>query len=281
MLRSIAISCLFLVGLAAPTQLLAEATHTPSSFTTKPAALPIWQYTLLRTIPREKNHFTEGLVFAGNTLFESTGHYGESRLHAYNANDLAPLKQVDLPANRFGEGITVLRNKLYQLNWKGGDIFVYNLDLELQDTLRITGDGWGLTTDGDNLIMSDGSATVFFRDRDTARELRRITVSDASGKRWDNLNELEWINGVILANVWHQDTVLAIDPQSGQVVGQYDFERLSQIAGKQMPGRNGEQVLNGMAWNPSTQTLLLTGKDWPLWFEVVLSPVPSINSREP
>ena len=245
----------------------------------QPTPPPVLAYTLLRQIPREKNHFTEGMVFVGGNLFESTGHYGNSSLYRFKSPDFSLVKKTDLPQDVFGEGLTAIDNRLYQLSWKGGDLFIYDLELQQQDRLPIPGDGWGLTTDGKDLIMSDGSDTLYFRDALTAHELRRVTVMDATGKTWQNLNELEWVNGVILANVWHLDTVLIIDPTSGTVTGQYQLEKLSQIAGKLMPGRTGEQVLNGMAWNPLTNTLLVTGKDWPLWFEIALVPTPSIKNK--
>ena len=242
---------------------------------TQTHSTPIWQYALRQTIPREKNHFTEGLVFAGNYLFESTGHYGKSQLHRYDVSSLTPSQHINLHADFFAEGLTVIQDQLYQLSWKEGDIFVYNLNLQRINTLKIQSEGWGLTTDGESLIISDGSSTLSFRNHNTAQESRRITVHDSSGKQWKDINELEWVNGVILANVWHQDTVLIINPHTGYIIGQYNFETLSHIASKAMSNRNGEQVLNGMAWNALTQTLLLTGKDWPLWFEVSLLPVPS------
>jgi glutamine cyclotransferase len=270
--------CLILVNLSF-SEVVANETQTALTHPiTKTPSPPTWQYQLLRTIPREKHHFTEGLVFADNYLFESTGQYGKSQLHRYDANNLSPSQHINLNTDRFAEGLTVIQDQLYQLSWKEGDIFVYDFNLQSIKTLRINSEGWGLTTDGESLIISDGSSTLSFRDRNTAQESRRITVHDASGKQWKDINELEWINGVILANVWHQDTALIINPDTGYIIGQYNFEALSQIVSKAMPNRNGEQVLNGMAWNSATQTLLLTGKDWPSWFEVSLLPIPSAHA---
>jgi len=269
--------CLILASISFSQSSTAETNEALTPATSQTTSPPVWQYQLLRTIPREKHHFTEGLVFAGNYLFESTGQYGKSQLHRYDAKKLTFSQHINLHADFFAEGLTVIQNQLYQLSWKEGDVFVYNLNLQRINTLKIKSEGWGLNTDGESIIISNGSSTLSFRDRNTAQESRRITVHDSSRKQWKDINELEWINGVILANVWHQDTVLIINPDTGYIIGQYNFEALSQITSKAMPSRNGEQVLNGMAWNSATQTLLLTGKDWPFWFEVSLLPVPSAH----
>ncbi len=227
---------------------------------------PPTQYKLLREIPRPTNHFTQGLVFVGDTLLESTGGFGRSGVFSYQGADFVPTLHRDLPRNRFGEGIVFLNNKLYQLTWSGGEVFVYSLDLRPQKSLFIEGEGWGLTTDGHALISSNGSDTLVFRAIDNARPLHQITIIDKNGHHWRNINELEWVNGWILANVWHSNTVLVINPQTGAVVNTLDFSALA----NKIPKKTPEQVLNGLAWNATTQTLLLTGKEWPLWFEVKL-----------
>jgi glutamine cyclotransferase len=227
-----------------------------------------WQ--LLHTTPRLPEHFTEGLAYAGPQLFESTGRYGQSRLIAYDAVSLQMQQQVFLPANIFAEGLTFLNGKLYQSSWKSREIFVYDTQMKLLQTLHITGDSWGLTTDGQQLIMSDGSDTLQFLDPVDGHLLRTLTVSDGSKTPIRDINELEWLDGDILANVWHRDNVLRIDSKTGRVKGQYNLEKLVPELRKTMPVRNGEQVLNGLAWNPHTQSLLVTGKDWPVWFAIRL-----------
>ncbi|HQQ62020.1 MAG TPA: glutaminyl-peptide cyclotransferase [Pseudomonadales bacterium] len=234
------------------------------------ADVPLLQWQLLRTMPREPEHFTEGLVFAGGQLFESTGGVGQSRLFAFDAENFSEKNHVLLPPNDFGEGLAYLDNTLYQLTWQNREVRVYDMALHLQRVLPFDVEGWGLTSDGKQLVSSDGSDQLVFRDAKKLLPLRAVTVVDAEGQHRDNLNELEWVDGKILANVWHRDVVLVINPDNGRVLGQYDFEKLSQAAQKQMPARNGDQVLNGLAWNPATQTLLVTGKDWPMWFEVRL-----------
>ncbi len=235
------------------------------------AGTPLLSWHLLNSTARAPDHFTQGLVYADQQLFESTGHYGQSRLIAYNAKTLDMQKQIFLRDNVFGEGLTYLNGKLYQASWKSHEIFVYDTALNSMRTLKINNDSWGLTTDGTSLIMSNGSDTLYFLDPATGKTLRTIVVADNTGLHWKDINELEWINGNILANVWHSNTVLVIDSNSGRITGQYNFEKLSQDVLQRMPARNSEQVLNGLAWNPQTQTLLVTGKDWPLWFEISLS----------
>lgn len=232
------------------------------------ADVPTLQWELLRSIPRLPDHFTQGLVYADNQLFESTGHYGRSRLVAYDAGTLQMQKQIPLRADIFGEGLTYLNRKLYQLSWKSREIFVYDTALNLLHTLRINSDGWGLTTDGKSLILSDGSDTLQFLNPDNGRLLRTIKITDTTSQYWKDINELEWVDNKILANIWHRNIILVIDSRSGQVTGQFDLEKLSLDISQHMPSRNGEQVLNGMAWNTGTRTLLVTGKDWPLWFEL-------------
>lgn len=236
------------------------------------ADTPVLSWQLLNSTTRAPDHFTQGLVYADQQLFESTGHYGQSRLIAYNAQTLDMQKQVFLRADVFGEGLTYLNGKLYQASWKSREIFVYDTALTSLQTLKINSDSWGLTTDGHSLIMSDGSDTLRFLDPATGKTLRTMTVTDNAGWHWKGINELEWINGKILANVWHRNIVLVIDGNSGLVTGQYDLENLSENISQHMPTRTPEQVLNGMAWNARSKTLLVTGKDWPMWFEISLSP---------
>ena len=232
------------------------------------AETPVLPWQLLNSTARAPDHFTQGLVYANQQLFESTGHYGQSRLIAYNAQTLNIQKQIFLRANVFGEGLTYLNGKLYQSDWKSHEVFVYDTALNSMQTLKISNDSWGLTTDGTSLIMSNGSDTLYFLDPTSGKTLRTIVVTDNTGRHWKDINELEWIDGAILANVWHSNTVLIIDGNSGRITGQYDFEKLSRDISQRMPTRDSEQVLNGLAWNPQTQTLLVTGKDWPLWFEL-------------
>jgi glutamine cyclotransferase len=235
------------------------------------ADIPTLSWELLRAIPREPGHFTQGLAYGNSQLFESTGHYGKSRLITYDAKTLTKQKEFFLRKDVFGEGLTFLNNKVYQCSWKSQELFTYGTDLELLRTLPVDGESWGLTTDGTSLIMSNGSSNLLFLDPASGQTLRVMPVKDSNGRQWQALNELEWINGRILANVWHENVVLVIDSGNGQIIGKFDFSHLDREAGRAMSNKDSEQVLNGMAWNQQTQTLLVTGKDWPLWFELKIT----------
>jgi len=233
------------------------------SVSTRAQAAEQLPWALAQTTAREANHSTQGLVYAEQTLFESTGRYGQSAVFAYDAATLTQQKKLTLPADIFGEGLTFLNGQLYQLSWKAQKLFVYDTALQLLQTLPVAGEGWGLTTDGRTLILSNGSNTLQWLDPHTGKVLHALPVLDA-GKTWTQINELEWINGYILANIWLSNTVLVIDAKTGRVAGYYDFSALNATASdKQI-----ENVLNGLAWDAATQTLLVTGKNWPLWFRV-------------
>lgn len=235
------------------------------------ADTPTLDWQLLRTISRAPNHFTQGLVYADQQLFESTGRFGQSQIIAYDANTLAMQKQHVLREDVFGEGLTYLNKQLYQSSWKSREIFVYDINLNPLKTLQINGDSWGLTTDGRSIIMSDGSDTLRFLDPHNGKTVGTLVVTDDTGQPLKDINELEWVNGDILANVWHRDNVLVIDGKTGRLKGQFNFEKLSAELVRYMPFHDGEQVLNGLAWNPATKSLLLTGKDWPVWFEIKIT----------
>lgn len=235
------------------------------------AEIPVLPWKLVRSIPKPENHFTQGLVYTDKQLFESTGRYGQSTLTAYDNEKIAMQKQLSLKADVFAEGLTFLNGKLYQSTWESRKIFVYDTSMNLLQTLAIDTNSWGLTTDGHVLIMGDGTNVLQFLDPATGKRLRTMTVSDDSKKTWNDINELEWIHGNILANVWHQDIVLLIDGKTGHIKAQYSLEKLSAEVSRQMPVRDEEDVLNGLAWNPDTRKLLVTGKDWPVWFELEIT----------
>ena len=177
------------------------------------------------------------------------------------------LEWVALDDRIFGEGITLLGNRIFQLSWLAKRGFIYDADsLEPVGEFRYDTDGWGLTTDGEHLIMSDGSESLFFLDADTQQVVRTLRVHE-DGRGVRDLNELEYIGGLVYANVWHSDDVLRIDPVSGEVVDRIDFSGL--LAGRRP--RDSEAVLNGIAYNPNNGHLYLTGKRWPRLFEVRLT----------
>ena len=231
----------------------------------------VWQYTyqIVNTFPHDRNAFTQGLVFLDGKLIESTGLIGQSSLREVNLTNGVVLRQA--PVNGyFAEGLAVLGGKAYQLTWKARKGFVYDeATFRREREFTYTGEGWGLTTDGHWLILSDGTSQIRFLDPATFKVERTIQVT-LRGQPIDQLNELEYVQGEIFANVWKTDLVMRIDPASGVVTGEIDF------TGLLPPGdyEANTDVLNGIAYDSTTDRLFVTGKFWPKLFEVRLKRVP-------
>jgi glutamine cyclotransferase len=213
--------------------------------------------------PHDPRAFTQGLVFADGVFFESTGRYGESSLRRVDPETGRVLTSVSLPPDIFAEGLALLHGELYQLSWREGRCFVYDAKtLEKRRELRYEGEGWGLATDGAQLVMSDGSSTLRFRDPASFRVVREIEVRDG-GRPVTQLNELEWVKGEILANVWMGTVVLRIDPASGKVLG------VMALADLPEPRHDDpDAVLNGIAYDAAGDRLFVTGKLWSTVFEI-------------
>jgi glutaminyl-peptide cyclotransferase len=219
---------------------------------------------VLSLTPHNPTHFTQGLEFYNNQLLESTGQYGESKVMYIDQKTGKAIKQTDVEATCFGEGITVLNNKMYEITWKEQKCFVYDVTtLTLEKTISYTGEGWGLCNDGKNLIMSDGSERIYFRNPITFQIVKTIEVYDQKGPRI-NLNELEYIDGKIYANVWQENYLLVIDPILGRV------EKIIHCEDVIGQARGEGEVLNGIAYNPQTKKVYLTGKNWSKLAEVKL-----------
>ncbi len=230
---------------------------------TAPAAIG---YSVVATYPHDKNAFTQGLVYVGGALYESTGLYGRSSLRRVDLNSGRPEAIRTLDARYFGEGLTVFGDRLIQLTWRSGTGFVYaRRDLSPLGQFRYPTEGWGLTQDGKNLIMSDGSATLYFLDPDRFTEVRRIQVRDHRGPV-KLLNELEFVGGVIFANVWQSPRIVRIDADSGRVTGVIDLSALA----NRMRRDPSTDVLNGIAYIPGSGRLLITGKLWPSLYAIKL-----------
>jgi glutamine cyclotransferase len=220
-------------------------------------------------LPHDPQAFTHGLDFADGVLYEGTGLYGASSLRRVELESGRVLQQHDLDAAYFGEGISVLGDRIYQLTWQNGVGFVYDREsFQPVQQFSYPTEGWGLTHDGEQLILSDGTATLYFLDPATLQETGRVTVTLA-GERVTRLNELEYVDGKVLANVWQTDSVLRIDPATGQVDGIYDFTGLLSQA---PPFTGTVDVLNGIAFEEQSGRLFVTGKLWPALFEVELVP---------
>ncbi len=227
----------------------------------------IWEYEIIGEYPHDQNAFTQGLYFEGGHLFEGTGRRGESALRKIEVSTGRVLQQADLQPFFFGEGIAPWVDRIYQLTWVAGVGVIYDKEsFEPVGQFRYDTEGWGLTHDGQAFIMSDGSADLSFRHPISFRELRRLRVSDASGPV-TALNELEYIDGNIWANIWHRDELVSIDPETGSVNGRLDLSGL--LAGARPLDEEG--VLNGIAHDPSTGHLFVTGKLWSRVFEIRIS----------
>lgn len=222
-------------------------------------------YRVLRRRPHSARAFTQGLAIHRGVLFEGTGLYGESRLErrTYPAGRVTARRA--LAARDFGEGVEVLGGRVYQLTWREGRAYAYSArTLRRLRTHRYRGEGWGLATDGRRLIMSDGTATLRFRHPRTFGVVRSVTVRDA-GRPVTRLNELEYVGGAVLANVWKTDRIAIIDPANGRLEGWLDLSGLN----PDPRSLRGENVLNGIAFDGRTGRLLVTGKRWPTLFEIV------------
>jgi len=228
--------------------------------------LPVFTYEVVNVYPHDSNAFTQGLLFRDGGFLESTGLNGQSSLRRVELKTGAVLKRVEVPAQYFAEGLAVLGGKAYQLTYLNHKGFVYDLEsFRVEKEFGFDGEGWGLTTDGQSLILSDGTDQIRFLDPGTFEVKRAIRVQ-FQGRRAEQLNELEYIKGEIFANVWRTDAVLRIDPATGAVLGLIDFTGLLPAADRSA----GTDVLNGIAYDSAGDRLFVTGKRWPKLFEVRL-----------
>ncbi|MGH7995395.1 MAG: glutaminyl-peptide cyclotransferase [Opitutaceae bacterium] len=233
------------------------------------SGLPFDSYAVVNVFPHDRGAFTEGLTcLGGGVLLESTGLYGSSTLRKVDLRTGRVLQEVKLPADVFGEGTTALDGKVYQLTWKRRTGFVYDLaSLRKVGEFDYSGEGWGLTTDGRSLIMSDGTNRIRFLDPATFAVTRTIDVT-LRGQPLERLNELEYVRGQIYANIWESSFVARIDPATGRLLGLIDLFGLLQPADRD----SHTDVLNGIAFDPASGRLFVTGKDWPKLFEIRLKP---------
>ncbi|QDO95362.1 glutaminyl-peptide cyclotransferase [Formosa sediminum] len=230
----------------------------------------VYTFELLNTFPHDITSYTQGLEFYKDTLYESTGQYKESKLRKVDYKTGTVFNNINLADEYFGEGLTVLHNKLYQLTWQKGTGFVYDAStLEKQSSFKYNNskEGWGLCNDGKVLYKSDGTEKIWILDPETLEEKSYIQVYTNKGKI-GRVNELEWIDGKIYANIYQKDGVAIINPKNGAVEGVIDFTPLK----KKVTQHQGLDVLNGMAYNTKTQTLFVTGKRWDKLFEVTVKP---------
>lgn len=224
---------------------------------------------ILRKFPHDKSAFTQGLLIYNGDIVESTGQRGQSSLRKVDVNTGEVKKHIALADQYFGEGISIYQNKLYFLTWTSQLCFVYDPDtFEEIHTFSYFTQGWGLTNNESYLIMSDGSSYIRIINPDDFSIMNTIFVK-LNDKPVENLNELEFVNGKIYANVWGKDYILIIDPISGEVEGKIDMAQITAL-GALNPDAD---VLNGIAYNPSTNTFIVTGKNWDFYFEVKFNKV--------
>jgi glutamine cyclotransferase len=226
---------------------------------------PVYTYQVINTFPHDPTAFTQGLVFFDGVVYEGTGLNGQSSLRKVNLESGEVIQQHNLEERFFGEGIVVFEERIIQLTWRSQLAFVYAREsFELLSRFNYPTEGWGLTHDGKRLIISDGTATLYFRDPETFAETGRLEVRDGTVPV-TRLNELEYIEGQIFANVWQTDRIARIAPDSGQVLGWVD------LAGLLSPSeRRNADVLNGIAYDPEQGRIFVTGKWWPHLFEIEL-----------
>ena len=230
---------------------------------------PVYGYAVINEYPHDPEAFTQGLVLEDGTLYEGTGLWGRSSLRRVDKRTGIVMQLRELPSRFFGEGITVLGDRIVQLTWQARVGFVYDREsFGLLQEFQYATEGWGLTHDGEHLIMSDGTAWLHFLHPQTFEEVRRLQVLEDDGPVI-RLNELEYIQGEIYANVWLTDRLARIDPLTGQVTGWVDLAGLLSPEDRESP----VDVLNGIAYDAESQHLLVTGKLWPKLFEIELVPL--------
>ncbi|WP_179019919.1 glutaminyl-peptide cyclotransferase [Winogradskyella forsetii] len=229
----------------------------------------IYTYEIINTFPHDISSYTQGLEFYNGELYESTGQKKESKLRKINFETGEVLKNIDLEDQYFGEGLTILNDKIYQLTWQAKRGFIYDVDtFEKLSTFNYgtSKEGWGICNDGTTLFKSDGTEKIYLLNPENLTEQGHIEVYTEKGKI-PSLNELEWIDGKIFANIYQRNGVLIINPKTGGVEGVIDFKPLKKLV-KQHPKLD---VLNGIAYNSERETIFVTGKNWDKLFEVKIS----------
>jgi glutamine cyclotransferase len=240
-------------------------THHPEQ-ETPPKSIQ-YTYQLVNVYPHDPNAFTEGLAYEDGALYESTGLYGQSTLRHTELKTGKMTQQYTLPNNLFGEGLTIYKNTLIQLTWLQHTALVYDKNtLNPLKEFNYPTEGWGLTSNGTHLIMSDGTANLYYLNPETFQPVKTLQVHDENPIT--QLNELEYIKGEIYANIWHDRRIARIDPNTGQLKGWIDLSHIVDYN-----TLDPENVLNGIAYNPEDNTIYVTGKRWPQLFEIRLIPL--------
>lgn len=248
--------------------LFVQFEQTQSAYSKEKGAVPLYGYKVINTYSHDPGAFTQGLLLYDGKLYESTGIKGRSTLRLVDLKSGEVIQSYSMPDKYFGEGITVVNGNIVQLTWRSGTGFVYNMDdLKPVGRFNYEGEGWGITSDDKHLIMSDGSATLKFLDPHTFKVVGELEVHD-KGRKVRMLNELEYVEGEIYANIFGADRIARIDPVTGRVTGWVDLSGLLTKEDK----KKRVDVLNGIAYDKENKTLLVTGKLWPKLFEIEIIP---------
>lgn len=236
----------------------------------KPAEAPArYTYSVVKVFPHDPKAYTQGLLYQDGYMYEGTGQYGESSIRKIDMKNGKILSVLNIDSHLFGEGITIYKDKIYQITWRSGKGFIYDLaTFSLESTFTYNSEGWGITTAGDHLIMSDGSNKLYHITPSTFNIIKEVEVYDNHGEV-TQLNELEYIDGLVWANVWLTDRIVVIDPETGVVKAEMDMSNLLSAADKAVTD-DKDDVLNGIAWNPEKKTFYVTGKRWPKMFEITV-----------
>ncbi len=235
---------------------------------------PLIGYQVMKIYPHDTASYTQGLLWQNNQLYEGTGNLGKSKLRLIQLENGQPLKEINLPATEFGEGITIFKDKIYQLTWQNNRVHEY--DARTFQKIRDFDwpfQGWGITHNDSDLIVSTGSNNLYYTDPVSFRVKKTVGVTDNYGPV-GNLNELEYINGFVYANVYETNYIVKIDPQTGKVVGKLDLTGIMDKNGVRYDSRYLQEqggVLNGIAYNKEKNVLYVTGKYWPALFEIKLN----------
>lgn len=241
-------------------------THYPRVKFMADTAPDLYTYELINTLPHDENAYVQGLFFIGDTLVESTGREGLSKLSKLNLNTGKIYKSVSLSSEHFGEGSTIWNNKIIYLTWTSHIGYVYDRNLTQTDTFNYNHEGWGITTSGDTLFVSDGTEVIHMLDPRDFSEIGKLEVYTNKSKI-TQLNELEMIDGLLYANVWLENNIVVIDPKSGKVLRRID---MSGLRGRFQSEE--AEAFNGIAYKQNTKQIFVTGKLWPKMFEVKFVP---------
>jgi len=251
-----------------------EATTTAEENNTNPAP-PLLSFNIVKVYPHDTSSFTEGLLIQNNALYESTGLEGQSKLRKINIETGKPEKELKLDSLQFGEGISIIDDKIYQLTYTKHTVFVYDAKtFKKIKEMNWPFEGWGMTTDGKQLIISTGGSNLYFVNPDDFKIIKQVNVTDNYGPV-GNVKELEYVKGTIYANLYETNYILKIDPETGKVTGKLDLTGI--LSKSNIPfdpakyDANSGNVLNGIAYDSAKNSLYVTGKYWPALFEIKLN----------